>query len=386
MQKSDGISHLVAEGIIDAVHSRLMSGKEATVYVVERSGHLGAAKVYKAPDDRTFKHVSSYTEGRNQTRNTRDKRAMSKKTSYGRGLLEGGWHDMEFRALRAAFDAGVRVPEPYFLYEDVLFMALVVDANGAPAARVADFQYTPEEATNLHLEIFLQVKRLLETGWIHGDLSAYNVLMSAEGPTLIDLPQVVEVASNTNAAHILRRDLRNVTEHLARFDARLLRFADAGHALFQHFLRGTLGGVTGPEESAPSSRGGGGRRGRDAEKGRAGRDKGQRAQPGAPSQASRAGQGTNVPRPPGIQPRDPRRPGSGAPQGGGGSGGQRGGAPQAGGPRNASGGGGNPRGTGASGPSRGGPGAGGPGGGPRNGGSPGGARDGGGSRGPRHRR
>ena len=143
----DGISHLVEEGIIDAVHARLMSGKEATVYVVEREGHLGAAKVYKARDERTFKKTASYTEGRNQTRNSRDSRAMQKRTSYGRGLIEEGWHDMEFHALRAAFDAGVRVPEPYFLYEDVLFMELVVDSDGAPASRVADFVFTPEEAT-----------------------------------------------------------------------------------------------------------------------------------------------------------------------------------------------------------------------------------------------
>src|SRR3954466_5718683 len=162
MSKDDGLSHLVEEGIIDAVHSRLMSGKEATVYVVERGGFLGAAKVYRARDDRTFKKVSSYVEGRNQTRNSRDRRAMDNKSSYGRRLMEEGWQDMEFRALRAAFDAGVRVPEPFFLYEDVLFMDLVVDANGAPASRVADFSYTPEQATSLHLEIFLQVKRLLE--------------------------------------------------------------------------------------------------------------------------------------------------------------------------------------------------------------------------------
>ena len=113
---------------------------------------------------------------------------MAKKTTYGRGLLEEGWH-MEFRALRAAFDAGVRVPEPYFLYEDVLFMDLVIDANGTPASRVADFSYTPEQATNLHLEIFLQVKRLLETGRVHGDLSAYNVLMSAGGPRELICPR-----------------------------------------------------------------------------------------------------------------------------------------------------------------------------------------------------
>jgi RIO kinase 1 len=280
MPQHDDLTHLVEEGIIDAVHVRLMSGKEATVYIVEREGHLGAAKVYKARDERTFKKTASYVEGRNQTRNSRDRRAMQNKSSYGRGLIEEGWQEMEFRALRDAFDAGVRVPEPYFLYENVLFMELVVDDNGAPASRLADFPFTPEEATRLHLEVFMQVKKLLETGRVHGDLSAYNVLMAAKGPTIIDLPQVVEVSGNNNARQILRRDLRNVTEHLARFDARLLRFVDCGDMLFAHLVRGTLDAVAGPEEGAHWAQGAG-RRGRDAERGRAGRDKNQRPPPPA---------------------------------------------------------------------------------------------------------
>jgi hypothetical protein len=120
------------------------------------------------------------------------------------------------------------------------------------------------------------VKTLLGTGRIHGDLSAYNVLLAAKGPTIIDMPQVVDVAGNNNARQILRRDLRNLTEHLARFDARLLRFADCGDGLFHHLLRGTLDMVAAPEVGAPQGRGGGGRRGRDAERERAGRDKGRR--------------------------------------------------------------------------------------------------------------
>ena len=219
MPNYDGLDRLVEEGIIDAVHSRLMSGKEATVYIVERAGHLGAAKVYKTRDERTFKKTASYVEGRNQTRNSRDRRAMQKKSVYGRGLIEEGWQTMEFRALTAAFDAGVRVPEPYFLHDNVLFMELIVDKEGVPASRLVDFSFTPEEATGLHLEIFHQVRTLLGTGRIHGDLSAYNVLMAAKGPTIIDLPQVVDVAGNNNARSILRRDLRNVTEHLRRAPA-----------------------------------------------------------------------------------------------------------------------------------------------------------------------
>ena len=129
----------------------------------------------------------------------------------------------------------------------------------------------------------MQILRLLQTGRVHGDLSAYNILLAAAGPTIIDLPQVVDVSKNTNARHILRRDLRNVTEHLARFDARLLRFADCGDALFRHYMAGNLGLVTGPEEGVPQFRPGS-RRGRDVERGRAGRDKGPRggAAPGRP--------------------------------------------------------------------------------------------------------
>jgi RIO kinase 1 len=248
---------------------------------------------------------------------------MQNKSAYGRGLIEDNWQDMEFHALRGAFDAGVRVPEPYFLYENVLFMELIVDAAGAPASRLADFTFTAEEATRLHQEVFLQVKTLLGTGRIHGDLSAYNVLMAAKGPTLIDMPQIVEVSGNNNARQILRRDLRNVTEHLARFDARLLRFADCGDGLFHHMMRGTLDMVAGPEVGAPQARGGGGgggRRGRDAERGRAGRDKGQRPGLNAGANPARGG-GAGMARPGAGSPGRPgggasmARPGGGSTQG-----------------------------------------------------------------------
>jgi len=275
MERSEALERLVQDGVIDAVRSRLMSGKEATVYVVERGGYLGAAKVYKPPEDRTFKKVASYVEGRNQTRNSRDARAMKKKSVYGRGLMEEGWHSMEFHALHAAFAAGVRVPEPFFLFDEVLLMELVVNDMGTPASRMADFSFSPEQASALHHEVFMQVCKLLQTGRVHGDLSAYNVLMADKGPTIIDLPQVVDVSQNTNARQILRRDLRNVTEHLARFDARLLRFADCGDVLFGHFMSGSLGMVAGPEESVSHVRRAS-RRGRDAARGRAGRDKGPR--------------------------------------------------------------------------------------------------------------
>lgn len=284
------LQQLIDDGIIDDVRARLMSGKEASVFVVERGGELIAAKVYKGRDQRTFRSTSSYTEGRNQTRNSRDKRAMQKRTRYGAELVEASWRDMEYRALHDAFHAGVRVPEPFLLYENVLLMELLVDEQGAPAPRLADFELTPEVATLLHREIYGQVRLLLRSGRIHGDLSAFNILIPHAGPTLIDMPQVVDASMNNSAPSILQRDLQNVTEHLARFDARLLRFRDCGSVLWEHFRRGDIDRCLEPEEGGVrrhDARGHHGRRTRDAERNRAGRGALQETQ--GPTQRPRQG-------------------------------------------------------------------------------------------------
>jgi RIO kinase 1 len=246
---------MIEEGVIDDVRAQLLSGKEASVFVVERDGELYAAKVYKAREGRSFKNVTSYVEGRNQTRNSRNKRAMTRKTRYGQKLVEDNWRATEQIALQRAFNAGVRVPEPYLLYEEVLLMELVCDETGTPAPRLSDFELTKEVAGLLHLEAFLQVRRLLAAGMIHGDLSAFNILVASEGLTLIDMPQLIDASANSEAAELLQRDLKNLTEHLARVDPGLLRFRDCGEALWNHYQRGTLEQVREPEAGREHRRG-----------------------------------------------------------------------------------------------------------------------------------
>jgi RIO kinase 1 len=280
----NSLKQLIDDGVIDDVHERLMSGKEASVYVVSRQGAYIAAKVYKARDRRTFKATSSYTEGRNQTRNTRDKRAMNRKSSYGKSLMEESWRDMEYTALFAAHYAGVRVPKPIMMYEDVLLMELLLDKDDQPAPRLADFDLSAEEANAMLHEVYRQVRLLLMAGRIHGDLSAFNILMCKAGPTIIDLPQVVDAAGNNQAREILKRDLRNIVEHLARFDERLLRFVDCGEVLYQHYQRGTLEEATEPREVKREYSGGRRLRGQEGPDGFIGQ-----ARRGAPRNDARGG-------------------------------------------------------------------------------------------------
>ncbi len=315
----DSLVSLMEDGVIDTVERRLMSGKEAAVYVVTRGEERLAAKVYKAAERRTFKATASYTEGRVQTRNTRDRRAMSKRSSYGRELAEENWRDMEFRALYNASSAGVRVPKPVLLYGDVLLMELLVDETGEPAARLADTELAATDAEPMFREVFRQVRLLLASGRVHGDLSAFNVLLPQGGPTIIDLPQVVDAAGNNLAREILRRDLENVVTHLATYDARLLRFRHCGDALWRHYQMGTLDDGVVPEEgSVRGDRNRPGRREQLAERGRMGRADGEnRPQPQRPQgpqgpRGQRVGQGPARP-----TQHEPRRDGVGGRQGAG---------------------------------------------------------------------
>lgn len=54
-------------------------------------------------------------------------------------------------------------------------------------------------------------------GLIHGDLSAYNVLVHKGQPYIIDLPQAVDAAVHAGAAELFTRDVRNLTRHFARY-------------------------------------------------------------------------------------------------------------------------------------------------------------------------
>ena len=83
MKAPESLETLIEYGIIQEVLRPLMSGKEAQVFVVLAGGEECVAKVYKEATQRTFKHRVVYTEGR-RTRNTRDQRAMNKRSQHGR--------------------------------------------------------------------------------------------------------------------------------------------------------------------------------------------------------------------------------------------------------------------------------------------------------------
>src|SRR5215218_3409195 len=183
----EALELLLADGVIEEVVARLKSGKEADVYVVSHGGRLVAAKIYKERNQRNFKNNAGYKEGR-AVRNSRTARAIAKGSKFGQAAAEDAWKATESEALSKLHAAGVRVPTPVMFYEGVLLMELVSDGAGQPAARIVDALLDAASAAALYKDLRAQVVKMLCCDIIHGDLSAYNILLSDNGPTIIDFP------------------------------------------------------------------------------------------------------------------------------------------------------------------------------------------------------
>ena len=234
MKTPKRLQPLLDDGFIDDVLRPLMSGKEAAVYVVRAQGQLRCAKVYKEASKRSFHNQAEYQEGR-KVRNSRQARAMQKRTRFGRREQEQAWQNAEVDALYRLAAAGVRVPKPHGFVDGVLLMDLIVDADGDAAPRLNDIELTAAEARDYHQVMLREVVRMLSAGLIHGDLSEYNVLLGPEGPIIIDLPQAVDAAANNSAERMLTRDVDNMARYFGRFAPELLAVDYAGEiwSLFQ---------------------------------------------------------------------------------------------------------------------------------------------------------
>ncbi len=229
---------LLEDGLIDGVVRQLMSGKEAMVFVVVCGEETRCAKVYKEANKRAFRQAVDYTENR-KTKNTRQARAMAKGSRFGRESQEAAWQNAEVDALYRLAAAGVRVPKPYNFHEGVLLMELVTDADGNAAPRLNDVEFTPEIAIKYHHALIGEVVRMLCAGVIHGDLSEFNILISGDGPVIIDLPQAVDAAGNNHAQAMLERDAANLRNYFGRFAPALL-VTQYGREIWAHYEAGTL--------------------------------------------------------------------------------------------------------------------------------------------------
>ncbi|BEV07118.1 PA4780 family RIO1-like protein kinase [Methylophilus sp. DW102] len=238
MKTPKRLEPLLEDGVVDEVMRQLMSGKEATVYVVRCGEETRCAKVYKEANKRSFRQSVDYTEGR-KVKSSRQARAMAKGSKYGKQAQEEAWQSAEVDALYRLAAAGVSVPTPYQFYEGVLIMDLVTDAEGNAAPRLNDVVFTAEEARQHHQSLLKEVVRMLCAGIVHGDLSEFNILLSSDGPIIIDLPQAVDAAGNNHAMSMLERDVGNLADFFGQFAPELIN-THYGKEIWALYAKGAL--------------------------------------------------------------------------------------------------------------------------------------------------
>lgn len=234
MKTPKRLQSLADDGLIDEVISRLMSGKEADIFIVRCGDAIRCAKVYKDAVKRSFKKAAQYQEGR-KVRSGRRARAMEKRSKYGRQQQEEVWQNAEVDALSRLAKAGVRVPETFGCIDGVLLMELVTDDAGDVAPRLGDVLMSQEQALEDHATMMQYIMLMLCEGIVHGDLSEFNVLVDDYGPVIIDLPQAVDAAANNNAQEMFARDVNNMRRYYGEFAPALLRtqYAKEMWALFE---------------------------------------------------------------------------------------------------------------------------------------------------------
>jgi RIO kinase 1 len=205
------------DGAIDTELGMLKTGKEADVFLIERSGPLTghttlmAAKRYRAAEHRMFHRDAGYLEGRRE-RESRLNRATGNRSSFGREVIAGQWAGAEFHALSRLWSigeeyGGVRVPYPVQLVGTELLLEFIGSPDGQAAPRLVQTRPGWEELGSLWSQLVEALTVLARMGLAHGDLSPYNVLVHEGQLVLIDLPQVVDVVINPQGPQFLARDV-----------------------------------------------------------------------------------------------------------------------------------------------------------------------------------
>lgn len=211
---------MTSQGAIDTELGVLKTGKEADVHLVERAdpldpagGVVMAAKRYRSPEHRSFHRSAAYTEGRSMKR-SRDERALKRKSTFGRQVAAGEWAVSEWGALVRLWNLGLPVPYPVQIDGTEILMEwiTVVDEDGAAATapRLAQTRPSPELLAAYFGQLTDALATMVQSGLVHGDLSAYNILAAGERLVIIDLPQIVDLVGNLNGMDFLQRDCANI--------------------------------------------------------------------------------------------------------------------------------------------------------------------------------
>jgi RIO kinase 1 len=211
---------------ISDVLFKIKAGKEASVYLC-RAGEqvntpLVAAKVYRPRMLRNLRDDHIYREGRSdldedghELHDEGSIHAILTRSRFGEEIRHQSWIAHEFSAMQTLCEAGADIPQPYEMAHNAILMGYVGNIS-LPAPMLNDITLEKKEAGQLFTRLLQNLDILLAHGYVHGDLSAYNVLYWEGYISMIDFPQVVSPSQNRNAYSLFKRDITRLCDYFIR--------------------------------------------------------------------------------------------------------------------------------------------------------------------------
>lgn len=251
----ESLSGFYRDNLITDVTRIVKGGKEANVYCCLANPATGvdlvAAKLYRPRMLRHLRNDALYKEGRivldsdgKEVRGSREARAMAKKSRFGQHLGFMTWIVHEFQIQTELYEAGAAVPRPIAHQGNTILMTFIGD-EWSPAPALNEIDLSADEAPHLFEEILANIKLMLTYHYVHGDLSAYNILYWEGRVWIIDFPQVVDARNNRNAFMLLERDILRVCEYFARYNCIVDPISEA-KTLWTDYQNGLLNKPGGP--------------------------------------------------------------------------------------------------------------------------------------------
>ena len=210
----EAFEHFFDEGLIEAVLLPLKHGKEASVHLCRANPRttgedLVALKLYHPLNKRDFRDEGLYRDGE-FIKERRVRAALDQRTKFGREVQGGLWVSREWETLRKLSGFGAPVPRPIECTDDAILMSYVGD-RVAPAPRLHEYAWEDrEELEALWERVHDSLEHMLYRDVVHGDLSAYNVLVWDGDIVVIDFPQSVDPKKNRHAEAFHERDVRRI--------------------------------------------------------------------------------------------------------------------------------------------------------------------------------
>ncbi|TXT63543.1 MAG: RIO-type serine/threonine-protein kinase Rio1 [Promethearchaeota archaeon] len=203
------LQKILDKGILNDIEGIISAGKEANVYLgYVQNSHEVAIKIYKI-DSNTSRWMKNYIIG--------DPRF--KKVPKNIAKIIYLWASKEYKNLKRAQRAGLRVPKPIYVRDNILIMEYI-GFGSIPAPKLKDI-VNPINKEFLLNDILDFIKNLYQKSkLVHGDLSEFNILYHNQKPFYIDISQAVSIEHPKSEKYLVR-DIKNVFRYFEKYNMAL---------------------------------------------------------------------------------------------------------------------------------------------------------------------